>query len=46
MLLFAVHIAVLINTILNIIDDCIEGGIGMPFYYYSHSLWFFILFYV
>ena len=29
LMLFAIHIIILINTILNIIDNFIEGGLGI-----------------
>lgn len=38
-MLFIIHIIVLINTILNIIDNCIEGGLGI-----LYSFLFFFIF--
>lgn len=29
MQLFAIHLIVFVNTILNIVDNCIEGGLGI-----------------
>lgn len=37
-MVFIIHIIVLINTILNIIDNCIEGGLGILYAF----LFFFI----
>jgi hypothetical protein len=45
-MLFAVHIAVLINSILNIIDDCIEGGIRTFYLIFIEILYSFLFFFM
>jgi len=44
MLLFGVHIVVFINTILNIIENCILGGISTLYLSFIDILYAFLLF--
>ncbi len=39
MMLFGIHMAVLVNTLLSFVDNCIEGGLGI-----LYSILFVIIF--